>query len=127
MRSSDRAAFRRAALLGLLALTSATLLPYVHAITGACDHAKPACHSSDRDRESAHGDGSGSTSHSRHCGVCGAFAQGKSRALVFARALPIAAPMLAFARAYFVPIVVLASGDSDVAGARAPPASHRSA
>jgi hypothetical protein len=126
MESFARVAVRRATLLGLLALASATLLPYIHAIAGGCDHAKPACDASDH-RESARGGDGGSRSHERHCGVCGAFAHGKGRAVAFAPILAVAAPLLGFTRTRFVPVVVLSSGDSDVAGARAPPASLRSA
>jgi len=113
-------------LLGLLALASATLLPYVHAIAGGCGHAKPACDASDQ-RESARGSDSGSTSHERHCGVCGEFAHGTSRALALAPMPGVAAPRLGFIRSHFIPVVVASSGDSDIAGARAPPASRRSA
>jgi hypothetical protein len=127
MVSSVRVAVRRAALLGLLALASAILLPYVHAISGVCGHPKPACDTSDGSQDRAHGDRSSSTSHSRHCGVCGALAQGKSRALVLARAVPIASPPRDFARAHLAPVVVPANTEHDVAGARAPPASRRSA
>jgi hypothetical protein len=126
METFARAAVRRAALLGLLALAVATVLPYVHAIAGGCAHAKPACDASDH-RENARSGDAGPTSHERHCGVCGAFAHGKGRGLAFIAVLSVATPLRGIVGAPFVPVVVLSSGDPDVAGARAPPASRRSA
>jgi hypothetical protein len=126
METFARAAVSRAALLGLLALTVATVLPYVHAIAGSCAHATSACAASDHRESARRGDG-GSTSHDRHCGVCGAFAQGKGRGLAFGLALSVAAPPHGIASAPFVSVVVLSSSDRDVAGARAPPPYRRSA
>jgi hypothetical protein len=127
MRSFDHAFLRRAAFLGLLAVASATLLPYVHALGGGCDHSRPACDGSDRGRDGARSDAGDTTSHSRHCGVCGALAQTKSRTLVSARSLPLVAHLLGFTSTPLVSVIFVSSADSDVADARAPPASLRSA
>jgi hypothetical protein len=107
---------KRVALVGLLALASHALLPYLHVLTTACDPNEASCSSDGR-----------APSHSSDCPVCGAIAHAGARAVDAPSALAIvSAPLVTHAAALEL-VAVAPKVELDPACARAPPASRRSA
>ncbi|HTO69286.1 MAG TPA: hypothetical protein VMR31_05440 [Myxococcota bacterium] len=119
MASTRLAALRRAAVLGLVALASAVLLPFVHALARDCDHVRAAC--AVQGQKSAHRHHADSSCQPRHCAVRSTLAWTKSRTLVFARALPPFAPELAIGIGFSRLPATVARVHLDDMSARAPP------
>jgi hypothetical protein len=113
MSSSVRSRATRLALVGLLALASHALLPFVHALASGCGQTATGCSSDER------------PSHSADCPVCGALAHSGARAASSAPSAPaLSAAPPAPERAAAAPLPVPARADRAVPGARAPPASR---
>ena len=108
---------QRAALIGLFALASYALLPYLHALSNACGPDGSSCSSSDER----------APSHSPDCPVCGAIAHSGARAADAPSALAVVSAPLAPRGAAIELVAAAPAVALDVACARAPPASRRSA
>jgi hypothetical protein len=107
---------QRAALIGLFALASYAFLPYLHALSSACGPDDSSCSAEQR-----------APSHSADCPVCGAIAHAGARAVDAPTALAIVSAPLAPHAAVPELLALAPTLESDVACARAPPASRRSA
>jgi len=107
---------QRVALVGLFALASHALLPYLHSLTSRCDPNEASCSSAGQ-----------APSHSSDCAVCGAIAHGGARAVDTPAALASVSAPLALHAAALELFSVAPSVELDPACARAPPASRRSA
>jgi hypothetical protein len=107
---------QRIALLGLLALASHALLPYLHVLTSACGPNETSCSSEGQ-----------APSHSPDCPVCGAIAHAGARAVDAPSALASAAAPIALHAAPPEVFALAPAAELDAACARAPPASRRSA
>jgi len=81
MRKSARLLAQRAALVALFALVSHTLLPYLHALSAACDAHHAFCATDDRAAQPASSGANGGASHSDDCPVCSALAHGSARVI----------------------------------------------
>jgi hypothetical protein len=116
IRSSVRSRATRFALIGLFALASHALLPFVHALASGCGQSATGCSSDER------------ASHSEDCPVCGALAHSGARAASAAPSAP--APSAAPRAPELAAVAPLAQPpriERDPLGARAPPPSHPTA
>jgi hypothetical protein len=107
---------KRVALVGLLALASHALLPYLHVLTSSCGPSEASCSSEGQ-----------APSHSSDCAVCGAIAHGGARAVDAPAALAVVSAPLALHAAALELSSLPPSVELDPACARGPPASPRSA
>jgi hypothetical protein len=123
MRSQISARLQRAALIAVFALVSHALLPYLHALDGACGHAHQVCATEQHAGHTAPSDGGQAPEHSADCPVCSALAHGGARAIDAPVALPALTTTLWIASVPPTSVLVASSTDLDVARARAPPVS----
>ncbi len=126
MRNFLSARLKRTALVAVFALATHALLPYLHAHANSCDRGRAAC-ASERAGEPASSEGGQSSSHPDACAVCSALAHGGARAIDAPSGLPVHFTELWLASAPPAAEVLAPCAEVDVACARAPPASPRSA
>jgi len=115
--SDLRTRFARVALVGLLALASHALLPYLHALASSCDQ-QASCSSEGREP---------APSHSSDCPVCSALFHAGSRAADAPQAIAVVSAPVAYDTVALVSIAHPRPVELDCACARAPPASLRNA
>jgi hypothetical protein len=116
IRSSVRSRATRCALIGLFALASHALLPFVHALASGCGQSATGCSTDER------------ASHSPDCPVCGALAHSGARTASAAPSAPDAAALSAAPQlSPAAPLAELPRIQRDALGARAPPLSHPTA
>jgi hypothetical protein len=107
---------KRIALVGLLAIASHALLPYLHSLTSDCGASETSCSS----------DGQ-APSHSADCPVCSAIAHGGARAVDAPSAVAAVSAPHGLQAETFVSFAAVPKAERDAACARAPPASRLSA
>jgi hypothetical protein len=127
MRTLFSARLKRTALVAVFALATHALLPFLHAHAISCDRNHTACAADERAGEPASSDSGQSSNHPDACAVCSALAHGGARAIDAPSALPVHFTELRLGSAPRVAEVVAPSADVEVACARAPPLSRRSA